>query len=554
MIILPFIETELRMAARNSRTYWTRVGFGLIGVLVAGMVLTGGATLVFPFLVHILFLGMLFAGMRSTADALSRERRAGTLGLLFFSGLRGFDIALGKMLAGGAQVFYRWLALVPGFATLLLVSNLRLSDWTAMLLALTMTLFFSLSIGLFLSCFFREKKQTEGWAVVVVIVIGLMLPQMRHFPASETGMIGWMQTAASTTPASLMTAVLQNTIWTEAFYGSLGFTFLWGTVLLGLAGWRIGRMWRDENVIPPAGARFKRLRQRFFSRKESGENFRAKTLPVNPVYWLLARTWSRPVQVWSLLVLGALLMFFYAELVQSRSSLPVKLMFPAVTLYLLIKLLATHHATRLVGELKADAGLEFITTTGMSMDDILRGYELALRRWFAGPVFAFSALCLIAFVLTLILPSSLPWELSRFQFVLLIIGSNLMLWADLAAIKWIALWDRLRMQTTRESTSDALVKIFVFPPVVSALAVVVFVESGFFIYALIFSWLAIGLVCALGFGAHSRHKVRKHFYECALPGYRERKGWAAGLGRQAGLWLARARARRPTLHIRDSQS
>jgi hypothetical protein len=541
MIILPFIESELRMAARNSRTHWTRLGFGLMGLFVAWMVLTGGTTFIFPLLVQVLFLGMLFGGVRGTADALSRERRAGTLGLLFFSGLRGFEIALGKMLAGGVQVLYRWLALAPGFAAIWLVSPLKLSEGAALLLALGVTLFFALSVGLFLSCFFREKKQTEGWAVVVVMVIGLMLPQMRHFPANETGLIGWMHIAASTTPASLLTAVLQNRIWIEPFYWPLGFSFFWGAVLVGLSAWRIGRMWGDEDAYHPPRSRFERLRRRFLPRGESGEKFRHKILPVNPVYWLLARTSIRPFQVWSFVILIPLLMFIYAQLIQASSSLPVKLMFPGVTLYLLIKLLVAHHATRLLGELKGEGGLEFITTTGLTRDDILDGFELTLRRWFAGPVLAFSALSLIAITMAFLQPNRLPWELSPFQFVLLVAGSNLMLWADLAALKWIALWNGLRMETTRDSTSDALVKVFVFPPVISALAVVIFFESTFFTYSLTISWLVIGLACALGFGAHSRHQARTHFYECALPGYRERKGWAAWLGRRMGLWVARSR-------------
>ena len=64
----------------------------------------------------LLGLGMLFclfAGRRSSADCLSSEKREGTLGLLFLTDLKGYDIVLGKLAATSLNGFYSLLAAFP---------------------------------------------------------------------------------------------------------------------------------------------------------------------------------------------------------------------------------------------------------------------------------------------------------------------------------------------------------------------------------------------------------------------------------------------------------
>src|SRR5690348_11954001 len=107
MTFLPIVSRELRVAARRRATFWTRTAVALgacgIGVflylasldvpaeVVAQRIFTGLLVLAVFFCV--------FAGRRSTADCLSEEKREGTLGLLFLTDLKGYDIVLGKLAA-----------------------------------------------------------------------------------------------------------------------------------------------------------------------------------------------------------------------------------------------------------------------------------------------------------------------------------------------------------------------------------------------------------------------------------------------------------------------
>ena len=128
MTFLPIVARELRIAARRRSTYWVRSGAALV-IMVIGTwfflvneqrppheiavvlfsILTGGAVLY-----------CLFCGVRSTADCLSEEKREGTLGLLFLTDLKGYDVVFGKLAATSLNGFYGVLAVVPMLALPLL--------------------------------------------------------------------------------------------------------------------------------------------------------------------------------------------------------------------------------------------------------------------------------------------------------------------------------------------------------------------------------------------------------------------------------------------------
>src|SRR4051794_27228231 len=122
MIFLPIVDRELRLAARRSATYWGRVVMVLAAAMVwlwtliteslSTMGSPTGAPL-FRILSVFAFSYALFAGLRSTSDTLSREKREGTLGLLFLTDLKGYDVVFGKLAASSLGAFYGMLAVVP---------------------------------------------------------------------------------------------------------------------------------------------------------------------------------------------------------------------------------------------------------------------------------------------------------------------------------------------------------------------------------------------------------------------------------------------------------
>jgi len=68
----------------------------------------------------------LFSGVRATADCLSEEKREGTLGLLFLTDLKGYDVVLGKLAGTSLNALYSLLAVVPLLAVPLLLAAVAL--------------------------------------------------------------------------------------------------------------------------------------------------------------------------------------------------------------------------------------------------------------------------------------------------------------------------------------------------------------------------------------------------------------------------------------------
>jgi len=92
MNFLPIAERELRVAARRPGTYWLRFACGLFLAVVWFAVMGTGRNQgglyavnrsVFHWMATFAFILGSFAGLALTADCLSREKREGTLGLLF---------------------------------------------------------------------------------------------------------------------------------------------------------------------------------------------------------------------------------------------------------------------------------------------------------------------------------------------------------------------------------------------------------------------------------------------------------------------------------------
>src|SRR5204862_5081466 len=101
----------------------------------------------------------LIAGAGLTADSLSEEKREGTLGLLFLTDLKGYDVVLGKLTATSVSSFYRLLAIFPILAIPLLLGGVTPGEFQRMILVLVNTLLFSLTAGMFVSAISQQAQK-----------------------------------------------------------------------------------------------------------------------------------------------------------------------------------------------------------------------------------------------------------------------------------------------------------------------------------------------------------------------------------------------------------
>jgi hypothetical protein len=104
---LPIVERELRVVARKAGTFRVRIFVAVLTSLGAAVMLLASAaspsprigSVIFTTLGALAFLFCLFEGGRNAADCLTEEKREETLGLLFLTDLRGYDVVLGKLAA-----------------------------------------------------------------------------------------------------------------------------------------------------------------------------------------------------------------------------------------------------------------------------------------------------------------------------------------------------------------------------------------------------------------------------------------------------------------------
>src|SRR5919109_2235672 len=123
MTVLPIVERELRVASRKRGTYWMRVIAALIAIVLFTWMLfalsrdnvpsTAHGRHLFRALFSLAFFSCLFIGARLTSDSLSEEKREGTLGLLFLTDLKGYDLVLGKLAASSLHAVYGVVAAFP---------------------------------------------------------------------------------------------------------------------------------------------------------------------------------------------------------------------------------------------------------------------------------------------------------------------------------------------------------------------------------------------------------------------------------------------------------
>ena len=151
MTFLPIVARELIEASRRRGTYWLRVGAAAVALGIGGfvMLLTRkgaqpgeiGMYLFVPLAITS-FLYTLLIGVFRTADCLSEEKREGTLGLLFLTDLKGYDIVVGKLAATSLNVFYGVLALFPMMAIPLLAGGVAIGDFWRVVMVSLNNLFF----------------------------------------------------------------------------------------------------------------------------------------------------------------------------------------------------------------------------------------------------------------------------------------------------------------------------------------------------------------------------------------------------------------------------
>jgi ABC-type transport system involved in multi-copper enzyme maturation permease subunit len=482
MTFLPIVERELRVAARRKATYWSRLLAAVAAVVIFGAVIgifelasgrIGFGAQVGPILFGIFswlsFAFVATAGIFLTADALSDEKREGTLGLLFLTDLRGYDVVLGKLLSNSLAATYGLLAAFPVVGISFLLGGVTGGEFGRLVLVLFNTLFFSLAAGMLVSAFSREAQSAMTRTALVGFLFMAVFPAVDWIGASwdRAKFEPWFSLASPAFTFSQSGSARLGTFWS-----SLAATHLLGWCFLIVACVAAPRTWQETAAVPARGTQsWAHWRQ--FGSSSRRAALRLRWLAVNPVRWLAGRDlWARRFQWIALAGTGLLvaLLFFTTSDWQARLSLGQG---AVGLLTMLVVLWMASQASRFFVDAMRSGTIELLLATPLAPTEIVRGQLWALRRTFFWPVVLLVLANLVTSVGQLeLMQQNLARNNSSLSFEMVIhlvtsaIDSMVCLVTGLIAMAWFGMW----MGLTSKKVNVAVIKTVLFVQVIPFVA------------------------------------------------------------------------------------
>jgi ABC-type transport system involved in cytochrome c biogenesis permease component len=538
MTFLPIVTRELRVASRKRGTYWVRTGAALALIVLGTWIFlvmrsdptAQRAQAIFGILTGTALVYALLSGLRDTADCLSWEKREGTMGLLFLTDLKGYDVVLGKLVANSLNAFYTVSAVLPMLAIPLLMGGVTFGEFGRTALVTVNSLFLSLSTGICMSSLSRSVQRSVSCTLLLLLTLTAV------FPAA-----GALLTVARG-PGPIDTAFLLPSpgftyfaAWDvnyapakEAFWLSLGLVHALSWIFLGIASFVAPRSWQDR----PAGVRRLKWSERWklwaHGNLVERLSFRKRLLDINAFFWLSARDRLRPAYVWFVLgLLGVGWLYGLTRLHRDWLNFGVYIA-TGVILNVVFKAWFATEVGRQLAEDRKRGALELLLSTPLTVQDILRGQWLALQRQFLGPM----VLMLMVGLIFMIQPtpefsdSSDGADTYRFFWL----GGMFMFVADLMALFWVGTWQALTARNPNRAPSASVAQILVAPGVVwAAMSMLIALTldhrgdapgPAFFLGL----WFVLGLVADLGFGLSARQKIMMEFRLVASQRFAPRPG------------------------------
>src|SRR6267154_556397 len=531
MTFLPIVARELRVASRRRGTYWSRSVMAMAAIILGFIVFIevqssapheAGQAL-FYVISYMAFVSCLATGVRSTADCLSEEKREGTLGLLFLTDLKGYDVVVGKLVATSLNAFYGLTAIFPVLAIPLLMGGVAHGEFWRMALVLANTFFFSLAIGMFMSSISKAPRKAMAGTLILLLFfsLGLLIlqewiPGIKHSP-------GLYRVFNLLEPGYSITLVsdVQYARMARDFWWSAGVIHGLGWVFLLLASFIVPRSWQDN----PPGTKAMRWRDNWhrvsFGDAASRLAFRRRLLDINAFFWLAARARLKPVHVW--VALGALTGLWIWGAVDNRSQWfdSGVCIVTAIVLTTTLKVWIASEAGRRLGEDRKIGSLELLLSTPLGVREILHGQMLALRRQFLAPLLTVLVVECVFLVASVRQNrgdvAELPFWVSAW------IAYMVMFVADALALGSVGMWVSLTAKNPNRTTGITVFRILVMPMLLF-FAILIF--YSFFRVAISgpdFGWktvlglyLGLGIAADLYFGLTAWRRLHTDFREAAV--------------------------------------
>ena len=461
---------------------------GLIVFVLEGRGMSGNAQgpMLFTSLSVLGLAYALLVGARSTADSISREKRDGTLGLLFLTNLRGIDVVLGKLAATSLNSIYGLIALIPILAIPLQMGGVAGVTFFQVVLCLLNALFLSLATGILVSALSYHDRKAMTTAILTVFSIA----------AAPFALLVYVETLDNSPPLALRTAVWWvlilspispflvansvsimgmnvNQIFSQGLMTQgmvfgvsllLSHALAWGMLLFASRSLvSFVRLQNRQSLLD----RLRAWTHRFVYGNEAVRRaHREKYLELNAFSWLTSREQLKSKYVW--IFIGAIVVIYLWNLqsqgdvmFDDRTLIPLGFLIHAF-----IKVWIASEACYRIAEDRRIGALELLLSTPLGPWDIVKGQMLALWRQF-GAALGF------LFVLELILIFGFATESREglgFQTRAIYLGGAIMLLFDAALIAWVAMWNGVKYGSANPAIVRTIIWFLMVPWVLYALA------------------------------------------------------------------------------------
>ena len=454
MTSLPIVERELGIASRKIGSWLSRWVIAIAAVLFGGgwlliASLGGGmmkGDIFFAILAWACFAYCLLAGLWTTADTLTREKTDGTLGLLFLTDLRGYDVVLGKMITASLKSFYGVLAVLPVLALPLLMGGVTNDQLWRTIGALLNILVFSLSLGMFFSALSWSTGRAIFWTFFTLLSV-TMLPLIYLWLGGISSVLHFVSPgfAMANASAPVIGAPVAGFV---GYWSWMGCGLAVSVVLLGLASWIIPSRWRETKLRQQTPRLAKRLAGDAL-RPSAGQQ--AAVLDANPAGWLVWRMRTFRVSRRLLLVLmitvGTVLLGYMAlddATLDDEWWVVMGGLIWVASFW--IRLEVARHAVTTIHEAKASGALEQILVTPVDERQFRRGHFAAMAKFWMWPVIVLASLP-VASILLSIVSAGWVWDDTLIGVSIMGMGSLLFVvvfFGDLFALYYSGCWFALR--------------------------------------------------------------------------------------------------------------
>jgi ABC-type Na+ efflux pump permease subunit len=533
---VPIIERELRVASRQTRTWWRR--FAVLnlgaGVLVVAYLLNRhwsasneiGKEL-FDTLVVCGFIFSLLTGPLTTTDCVARERREGTLGLLFLTNLRGRDVVFGKIGVSSFDMVLILIGAMPLVAIPFLMGGLDLVHFALTALTLFNVMFLSLAVGIFFSSFASSGRIALGLTLLFLFFITLGLPMM----AREVLRV--LQLADNSVPATMLRmfsplaaiiAVMDvpspRVKWWEYWTVMGGLHGLAWLLILG-ACWRTAKSWRT-GAESLRRTKWKERAARWHARI-GRMRWRKRLLDQSPMAWLESRGFFEAAFL-AALVCTALGIWMF-EHFAGKDFWPdqgVAVGWAVVAHYILCLWIAVQAPRRLADD-KQSGALELLLCTPLTPRQIVKGCTRALLARF-GTVAAIMML-LDAYSLYFCYTQQWPYNsMSTQDIVELSLCGLLVLPLQTYTFIRLGVYQGLAQGNSLRATFKLIAKVALLPWalfvsfVLGMLLAERYINRWLGRFGEVFfisMWIGIHVLTCLGFLLHGNYRLKRHFRDLA---------------------------------------